>query len=431
MDLRTWPGVSGRRPRWRRTAAVAAVAALALVGTACGGGDEPSPEPTGAADTSLLGPRQPASGTPIKVGLLSDGQSAAIDNKIQVDAGQALTKFLNEYRGGLGGRPIDLVSCESHADPGLAADCASKLIQADVQVVVLGEATALRDAWQPLHDAGIPIFVYGTTETAALLDRESTFVMVSQIAAFIDQPITVARENNLKKVTAVVIDVPTATSFLQSVGKQMYADLGMEVEQVAIPPGTADMTPQMAKIAAGGPTSVHIVGNDSFCIAALKGLRDVNFTGPISTLNGCVTDSTRTAVGDYLEGVYMSSPLPLGDAKDPGLGQWEAIVKTYADGKIDLSNSMGPTMYMTMLAMRNALEGITGDITSATIAEKIRTMPEMAVPGGGGLKFQCNGQAYGLTPAVCTRGTLLTRLDAKGQPTLPYRPIDSLTPRGN
>jgi branched-chain amino acid transport system substrate-binding protein len=50
-------------------------------------------------------------------------------------------------------------------------------------------------------------------------------------------------------------------------------------------------------------------------------------------------------------------------------------------------------------------------------------MPETDLPGGGGLRFRCNGQAFPATPAVCTRGTLRTSLDAEGQPTLPYEPV--------
>ncbi|WP_154676958.1 hypothetical protein [Parafrankia discariae] len=54
---------------------------------------------------------------------------------------------------------------------------------------------------------------------------------------------------------------------------------------VAIPPDQADMTPQMIRIAAGGPTEVHIIGGDAFCISAFEGLRAANFDGPVSVVN--------------------------------------------------------------------------------------------------------------------------------------------------
>ena len=421
-------GDLGSRFGRRRLAAVAAVAALALLGAACGDDDGTGTGTGTGADTSadaeLLGPRQPASGEPVKVGVISDGRTPAFDNSIQFDAAEAVATFINEHRGGIGGRPIELVTCETAADPAKATDCANQFVQADVQIVAIGEITGMAQVWGPLHDAGIPIIVYGTTEASALLDQDSTFVLASQITALADFPIAVAKEHGLKKVTVVVIDVPVATGFYDTVGTDFYKEAGIELEVIAVPPGTADMTTQMSRVSSG-ETAVHVIGNDSFCIAAFNGLRAMNFTGPVSVLNQCITDSSRSAVGDYLEGMYMASPSALGDRENRDLLQWEAIARTYGED-IDLSNAMGPAMYMTMMAMREALDGISGEITSASMIETIKSMPKKPLPLGSGLDFQCNGQAYPLTPAVCVDSVLVTTLDKDGQPVPPYRPVSEL-----
>ncbi|MDT3442714.1 MULTISPECIES: ABC transporter substrate-binding protein [unclassified Pseudofrankia] len=401
--------------------AVAAAAVLAVSAAACGGDDGKDAAPAVPTDAAALGPAQPASGTPVKVGVISDGKAPALDNSIQLSAADAVTKFLNDHRGGLGGRPIQLVTCETHSDPGAAADCAAQLVQANVAVTVLGETSSLGNVWKPLHDADIPMFIYGTTEQNALLDKDRTFVMVSPSAGLSDQPISVAKENKLTKVAVVVIDVPQATAFYDAVGKAVFKDAGIDLTVIPVPPGTADMTPQLASIKTG-ETEVHVIGNDSFCIAAFQGLRAINFTGPISALYSCITDATRKAVGSYLKGVVLSTPVADGDTGNADIKQWHAIVDTYAKGKIDLSNSMGLTIYMTMMGLREALDGFTGELTPTVIADKLHSMPSKPVPAGPGLNFRCNGKAVPLTPAVCVRGALLTTLDAKGQPTLPYRP---------
>ncbi|WP_007511187.1 ABC transporter substrate-binding protein [Pseudofrankia saprophytica] len=425
MDNTSGPAGLGRLPGTRRVAVVAAVALLALVGAACGdsgsGGSGGSDGSGGSANASLLGPKQAATGTPIKIGTVSDGQTPAFDNTIQIEAAKAITAYLNEHRGGLAGHPIELVSCQTQADPGKAADCANQLVQADVSMAVFGEITTMAQVWKPLHDANIPVFTYGTTETGALLDTTSTFALASQIAGLADLPIGVAKEHNLKKVTAVVIDVPQATGFYEAVGKQTFADAGIDLQLIKVPPGTADMTPQLAGVASGTPTEVHILGNDAFCIAAFDGLRAVNFTGPISVLNQCVTDSSRKSIGSRLKGVSMGSPLALGDDSNKDLNLWKAIAETYGHD-IDLSNSVGATVYLTMMAMYSSLDGITGDLTPAAMVAKIKSAPNKPLPAGGGLTYRCNGKAYALTPAVCVRGTLLTTLDEHGNPTLPYRP---------
>jgi len=39
------------------------------------------------------------------------------------------------------------------------------------------------------------------------------------------------------------------------------------------------------------------------------------------------------------------------------------------------------------------------------------------LPGAGGLHFRCDGKADPANPAVCVPGTLISSLDANGNPT--------------
>jgi branched-chain amino acid transport system substrate-binding protein len=414
----------------RRSAALLGAVAVLLALAACGSGDDDSgAEPGGAGsdgdNAELLGPSDPASGEPIKVGVVSDGRTPALDNTMQLRTADAVAEYINEHRAGIGGRPIDLVPCETRGDPSGAEGCATELIQAEVVLTVMGETSGAAIIQAAMHDSGIPLFAYASADQSVLLDPDSTFALVSPTAGLSDLPIDVAEENDISKVTAVVIDVPAATGFYETIAADIFEEAGIELELVAIPPGQADMSPQMTQIASGDETVVHIIGNDAFCIAAMNGLRGAGFEGPIDTLNSCVNDSVREAVGDYLEGVVIASPSPIGDPDDPGLRLLAAIVDTYGEGDIDVESSLATNLFGTMMGAREALDGLTGEVTPATIVETIRAMPETELPGGGGLRFRCNGQAFPATPAVCTRGTLRTTLDAEGQPTLPYEPVGS------
>jgi len=423
MDQITW----SRRTGMRR--GLALVAAGLLVAAACSGsgdnGSDAGAKRSGdaAADAKLLGAADAATGAPVKVGVVSDGHTDAFDNTMQLRAAAAIAKYINAHRGGIGGRPIQLVTCESQGDPSKAEDCATQMIQAKVALVILGETTAATTVQKAVHDAHIPLFAYGSGDQSVLLDHDSTFTLASATAGLADLPIAVAKENHLEKVTAVLIDVPEATGFYKTIGEGLFKDAGIDLTVVPVPPGQADMTPQMTRIATGDPTVVHIIGNDAFCIAALNGLRDAGFHGPIDTLNSCINDSVRKAVGSYLKGVVVASPSPTGDPSDPGLKLLGAIVDTYGHGGIDVGNALSTNMFSTMMGARDALDGLKGPVTPAAITATIKAMPEMDLPGGGGLKYRCSGKAFSLTPAVCTRGALITTLDAKGEPTLPYQPV--------
>jgi branched-chain amino acid transport system substrate-binding protein len=271
--------------------------------------------------------------------------------------------------------------------------------------------------------ANIPLFLYSITDTAVTTDPNNTFVLFDPRSGVSALPISVAKDNKLKLVTPVVVDVPAATDLYTSEsGQEPFDKAKIKVNMVPLPPGQADMTPQMSEIANGDPTVVQIVGNDAFCISAFKGLEAAAFDGPISTLFLCVTDSTRQAVGSYLKGTYVSTSTPVGDKKDPGFKQLKAIYDKYADDEVaDLTQ--GQNTYAVFMSMFQAIEKMTGDITPATVTQTLKSMPNMDIPGGGGLIYRCNGKAKPELAAVCTGGGLRTRLDAKGFPTLPYKVV--------
>jgi branched-chain amino acid transport system substrate-binding protein len=420
---------SNRRPGLRRLTVISA-AGLLLSATAFTSGSSATTS-TSASDsrgrpannTSILGPKNVAHGAPINVGVVSDGRTPTFDNTVELRAADAVGKYVNDYRGGFAGRPINLVKCEANGDPGKTSDCANQLIQANVALVIAGAISNNATLHTALHSAHIPLFVFGTGDQSILSDADSTFQLASANAGLSALPIAAAQKHKIAKVNAVVIDVPAATSFYTGVGKRIFDTARVKLNLVAVPPGTPDVTPQITQITSGGKSAVFIIGDETLCIAAIKGLRAANFSGPITTLNYCDDAAIKKAVGSGMKGVIMAASSPLGDTKDPGYRLFTAIIHTYGSGSIDPSSAQASNMFSTILAARDALEGLTGTVTTASIISTIKAMPEKPVPAGGGIRYRCNGKADPSTPAVCTRGVLQTILDSNGNPTLPYQVV--------
>ncbi|MBL7495052.1 ABC transporter substrate-binding protein [Frankia sp. CNm7] len=421
--------LAGRRARRRpestssrstglRLAATATLAASLAFVTACsddsdGGGTTPTA--TGSATAqSLLGAVDKASGEPIKIGLITDGQSVVANLTIQNRVAEATAKWLNEHRGGIAGRPIEFTICETDNDPAKAADCGNKMIEEDVPAVLIGTSGVGPDAWKPLGDADIPVMIFGTSDPDMLTDP-ATFILGDPTFGVIDMPIQVAQDEGNKKVTSIVIDVPAALHSAQDIAPPLFDKAGIGYELLRVAPGTADMTPQMQQVKSNGSDQVFIIGNDTFCISAMNGLKAVGFTGTISAISQCFSDATRKAVsGDVLEGIVVSAFAPIG-TDNPSAALYKEVVDTYGKD-IDLSNQDGMVMFTIASGFHAALTGLTGDITPQSITAAIKGMKETELPGAGGLKFRCNGKAHPESPASCVRGGLVTTLDDKGQP---------------
>jgi len=432
-----------RDPRegWRRTGgwhrrglSVAALMVLVLGAAACGGddgdssaADDDSEEAPSSQDaTDLLGPEDAASGEPVRLGLVTDGATQAFDNTDELRAGQAAAEYWNTHRGGVAGRPIELVTCETGADPAGASDCANQMVEDGVVAVALSQSAVAEAMWEPLHEAGVPTFFFQNNSEDMLADTESSFVMVNPLSSLMGVPVAVAQDEEADRIAFVTIDVPAALTLFESgAADEILGNAGLEYDLVRVPPGTADMTTQMQEVANSGAGVVHVIGNDAFCIAAFQGLAAVGYEGSITSISQCITDATREAVpGEDLEGISILATQAVGADDDPAYQLYEAVMATYGEDVEDVDNALAMGGYTVTASLAAALAGAEGEITTDTTAEAIQAMAEAEYPGADGLTFQCGGSADPNQPAVCMSGSLRATLDAEGNPAS-YETVDS------
>ncbi|MDT3446279.1 MULTISPECIES: ABC transporter substrate-binding protein [unclassified Pseudofrankia] len=408
----------GTRPTGLRLVGAAVLAASVALVSACGGGsgdrDEPAPTTGTASTAEVLGPVERATGAPVTLGVITDGASPTADHTNDNRVAEATAKYLNEHKGGLGGHPIEITICETLGDLSKASDCGNEMVTKGVSAVLIGTSGVVEAAWEPLNEAKIPVMLSGSADPE-LLASPTTFSLANPTFPIIDLPIQVAKDKGNKKVTAIVIDVPAALHSAQEVAPPLFEKAGIGYELVRVAPGTADMTPQMQRVGSNGSDQVFIIGNDTFCISAINGLKAVGFTGTISAISQCITDSTRKSVsGSTLNGTVISAIAPVGP-DSPSMRLYTTVAETYGED-IDLSFQDSMLMFMIMSGFQAAAQGISGDITPASLTTTIKAMKETELPGAGGLKFRCNGKAIPGQPAVCVLGGLTTTLDDDGRP---------------
>ena len=322
---------------------VAIVAALALVGSACGSDKKTTSSASGSAtgssgDTpSLLGELNSAAGEPVKVGLITTGVGQGFDTSIDVPVAKATAKWINEYRGGIGGRPIEIVTCEDKQDPGVAADCGNEMVQQDVVAVFYGASGQYEASWRVLNEAGVPTFILAVGSQTAAKDATNTFILNNSLATTIDGPLSLAKQRGAKIVSVIAVDVPAATvNYTEGPGPQKFKDAGIELDLIPVPLGTPDMTVQTQQLVKKNPDGVvNILGTDAFCIAALSGLRSAGYTGAISANEACITDNTRKAIPlDYLKGLRIVVQVPFNDPENESTKLFNAVMDKYAGGKV-------------------------------------------------------------------------------------------------
>ncbi len=422
---------AGRRTRRLRGLGLASTSVLLLSLFACGGDDDDEADAADDEATSgqeaedLLGEENLAEGEPIRIGMVSDGVTQAFDNTDELRSAEAAAEFWNTHRGGIDGRPIEVVTCETGADPAGGTDCANQLVEEEVVAVALAQSAVADSVWEPLHASGIPTLFLQTSSEGLLADSETSFTFANPLATLFGVPMALAESEGTDRIAFVNIDVPQAlTSFESGAAEEVLSNAGLEYDLVTVPPGTADMTPQMQEIASGDAGAVFIVGNDAFCISAIQGLAAVGYDGAIGAVSQCITDATREALPDGLEGISILATMALGDETDEAYQLYQAVMGAYGQDVDDVDNSLGMGGYTVLSTLVTALSELSGEVTPETAAEAIKAMPESDYPGASGVTFQCGGTEFPSQPAVCSNQSLRATLDADGVPAS-YEVIDA------
>src|SRR5881397_3708999 len=117
--------------KWAACIAVVAIAAVAVAG--CGSSSSSSSDKKSSASSqstpdasAALGTPKKASGAPLVVGLINI-ENGPVTFPEYRQAAQAAVQYINNYKGGIGGRPVKLETCASDGQPATSARCAGQL----------------------------------------------------------------------------------------------------------------------------------------------------------------------------------------------------------------------------------------------------------------------------------------------------------------
>jgi branched-chain amino acid transport system substrate-binding protein len=411
--------------------ATAALVLAALIGTACASSSKPSstggstatsagtnsaPPATNSASTggaaSLLGPANKATGTPVKVGLISDGKSDTIDDTPEITAAQASATYINDHRGGINGHPIDLVVCQTHQTPAGATDCATQMVGDKVVAVLYGVSGQGASIYTGLAGSNIPLIALGTIEQNALL-KPGAFALANLLASVIAGPAGVAEAKGIKHAAVVVIDVPAASGPVKAIGGAFYKNAGVSLDVVTVPPGTADMTPEIQAELSKGPGQFAIVGDQGFCTSALKAIKTVGFTGSIVIIPECIDANTGASIPGGYAGMTLVTWNTSSDHTTADYKLYSAVMDTYANGAP--KGGVAPGGYMVIRAFADVMDSTTGDITAASVTSAFSSM-QSPIPFqmGGGTTFQCGTKPVPIAPNICASKILEGSVDAQG-----------------
>jgi ABC-type branched-subunit amino acid transport system substrate-binding protein len=222
------------RSPWRIAAAVTAVALLAA---ACG-----------SSSSSSTAPK--LSGEPIVIGQITPLTGAALSLAESGVAMTAAVKYFNDH-GGLFGRPLKLVQCNSNDLPNQEVACAQTLVNDGAVAEIGGDldfnVAAAQATLVSAHIPRIAMLRATVGEYQTATDYDPTAGTLLGVASL---PVAAVLAG-CKRVSIVTLDAPAASGFKALINPIVAVAGGTLTNVVLVPSGAADYTQYLLQAEAG------------------------------------------------------------------------------------------------------------------------------------------------------------------------------------
>jgi branched-chain amino acid transport system substrate-binding protein len=399
------------RVKVQRAMAAAALCGVAALAAGCGssGGDSTA---TGGAATgsstgastaaaggdAALGTPKAASGTPVVFGAINiEGSNGAAFPQAR-EAMDATVKYVNAYKGGIGGHPIQIKWCITDGAPATTAGCAKKLI-ADKPVAILG-ATDLNTAISIPAFGKANLAYIGGMNFTPVEGKAPNSIVFNDAAQLGNVLAGMYATKELKgKNVAVIAQGDTQGEFsAKAYTIPAIQSTGGKATLFPAPPSQADLSSVVAS-ALGSNPDVVALGSPSQCVALLSALKSVGNTKPVVSIDPCAAPPVVQAAAGGAEGMYFFSPFQLPSTGTADAKLATAILAKYGPAKIN-ADSPAYSGMNTVINVANAFADT--DPTTLTTASILKTLRAGSDhPNFLAEPYTCNGQAIAALPAIC------------------------------
>jgi branched-chain amino acid transport system substrate-binding protein len=385
----------------------AAIAAAAVLVTGCGSRDDggsgtstaSAPASTAAASAPAadgLGTPKKATGKPIVVGMLNL-ETGPVTFPEARQAAEAGVKYVNDYLGGIGGRPLKIKACATDGQPATSSRCASQIADKDPLFILGAADTGASGAFPVWKRKGVA-YIGGVPFTPAESNASNAAIFISLVVADNAAAAKYAYDELGVRTAVILATDDTQGRYTGSVIASAMKGVGIDVKTVPVNPSAADLSSSAAAALSSSPDLVYDETPNA-CPAALKALKAVGYSGKLAGIDPCTSPPAIKSAGGAAEGLYFAQPFVALDSDDPDAKLATAILQKYAPKDIAL-DSIALAGLASVINVQKTLSALPADkLTKDAILPAFKT-------GGDHANFlahpyTCDGKQVPGQSAVC------------------------------
>jgi branched-chain amino acid transport system substrate-binding protein len=388
------------------TSKVAAVVAVAALAAGCGSSSKSSSSSnsnassgsasTPAPDTSAaLGTPKKATGSPITLGLLNL-ESGPVTFPEYRQAAETAIKYINDYKGGIGGHAVKLASCATDGQPSTSARCAAQLADKKPALMLGGADTGAPGAF-PVYKRKNLAYVGGIPFTPVESNAPNAVQFYSiSIGDNAATAAYAAKTLHVKKASVIYTDDTQGKFTGLGVIAPAFKKSGVDVKTVPVAPSAADLSSVAASAISNSPDMIY-VNSPNACPGLLKALKSVGSTAKIAGIDPCTSPQALQTAGAAADGLYFAQPFESLDSGTPDAKLMLAAVQKYGPKTLAL-DSIAQAGFSSVMNIQAALNGVkTLDTKSILGAFK----DGQSHPNFLAHDYTCNGKQLPGNTAIC------------------------------
>ena len=393
----------------RSRAKVLALTTVVLIATGCGGADSDESSSTSAAGASTT-TTVATPGDPIVLGFINQEDTPAGSFPDVRLGAEAAVEYVNQELGGVGGRPLELVTCKTQGTPESTQTCANTLVEADPVLILAGEDFQMGSAYPIFEQAGLSITGLLPVTAADFTSTNAYFFSGGSIASMLAMDKFVAEELASKNVAIIYQDDAAGTAALPLVTGPLDK-LDVQHSEVGEKADAADFTPAVVAATGDDPDALVVLLGPQGCVGVMKARQSLGLDLPIVTTGACYAEDVLDSVGEAAYNTYFTGGADLDRPED------NDDVATYREEMAQHSpdtdyRGLAAAGFSTVMTTYEVLAGLGPDaMDPASIAEAMTTTQDGHLFLGG--TWTCGTMA--IFPSICSTGVPMFLYDENGR----------------
>lgn len=348
-----------------------------------------------------------ASGTPIRIGTINQETGATGAFPELTTADKVAVEFINQELGGVDGRPLELITCDTAFDPNLSQSCAQEMVAKKVVAVVGGidiwgtGIKTLTDNGIPLV-GGIPVSFDSVRSPVAFQFSGGTWGAAVGMSQYAVETL------KAKKIAIIYAEFGPITDGAKLAEKAVKRH-GASATLISVPPIGADMVQAMNRAAAVKPDVVIALTADTGCVPVFETAKQLGLKAPIMFTGACAATKILDTVGDAAEGKIFNLEADLA-VDNPDAVMYRAITDRYGKKFNYEAAGAGTVSFRAVMNMYVMMRRVGAEkLTSATLADAFRAAKNE--PSFFGHPYTCDGKQLPGYPAMCSPQQTLGKVE--------------------